>query len=457
MVETISSCIFLMPLVEFCVICVLTQLWWNTKANPPPTFVYYSNIEEDRTMRKILLVIFICLSLISPASASAESVGVFTEISGTVEIRSLINDEFRQAKIGESVDVSDAIYTHDNARAEITFNDGNLIRLASKTRLKVKEYVISGSDSSEVINLLRGTIRNIVKVVFDPDFQEKKGKYEIHTPIAVCGVRGTDFFVSHEQGVSGAVFVTGKGYSYSSDVPGEVVTMTAGQQMATRSAKEAPQVSPAKAQDIEQFKNATQARAQKGKEQKEIKALPQKAAVKGLEKKQEQKEIKAATKDSKQNKDQNKEQEDKDKDKDKDKDDSKKTGGFFEAVRGFFQSSSAKDKGVASSSSKGASGNSAASGGKGNSSSGSSGGGNSGGGDSGGGDSGGGDSGGGNSGGGNSGGGSSGGDSSGGDSSGGDSSGGDSSGGNDGGGGNGGGGDGGGGNSGGGGKGGSKK
>jgi len=76
-------------------------------------------------------------------------------------------------------------------------------------------------------------------------------------------------------------------------VPGEVVTMTAGQQMATRSAKEAPQVSPAKAQDIEQFKNATQARAQKGKEQKEIKALPQKAAVKGLEKKQEQKEIKS--------------------------------------------------------------------------------------------------------------------------------------------------------------------
>ncbi len=153
-------------------------------------------------MKKIQLIIIICLSLVIAVSASAKSVGVFTNVSGTVEVLSLYDDEFRQAKMGEDVAVSDAIYTHDNARAEITFHDGNVIRLASETRIEVREYAMRGSESSEVLNLLEGTIRNIVKVVFDSDFQEKKGKYEIHTPIAVCGVRGTDFFASHEQNAS---------------------------------------------------------------------------------------------------------------------------------------------------------------------------------------------------------------------------------------------------------------
>jgi len=218
-------------------------------------------------MRKILLTIVICLSLISAVPASAKSVGVFTEISGTVEIRSLYEDASRQAKMGENVNVSDAIYAHDNARAEVTFHDGNVIRLASKTRIEVKDYAMRGSESSEVIKLLRGKLRNIVKVVFDTDFQKKKGKYEIHTPIAVCGVRGTDFFAYHEQEVSGAAFVTGRGYAYNRDVPDEVVTLTAGQQMTARTGREAPKVAPARSKDIDKLKKATLSKAKIDKKQ----------------------------------------------------------------------------------------------------------------------------------------------------------------------------------------------
>jgi len=239
-------------------------------------------------MRKRLLIIIICLSLISAVSASAKSVGVFTKISGTVEIQNLYEGESRQAKMGEDVNVSDAIYAHDNARAEVTFHDGNVIRLASETRIEIREYAMRGSESSEVINLLRGKLRNIVKVVFDSDFQKKKGKYEIHTPIAICGVRGTDFFAYHEQKVSGAVFVEGKGYAYSRDVPNEVVTLTAGQQMTARTGREAPKVAPARSKDIERFKKATRSRAKIDREPQKVKES-QKPAAKVTNQKQDRK------------------------------------------------------------------------------------------------------------------------------------------------------------------------
>jgi len=380
--------------------------------------------EMDCAMKKILSLTVVIVLCVAAASACAQSIGHFTALTGTVEVRSFHEDEARQAKTGGPVFVSDVVKTVDDARAEITFRDGNIVRLASDTRLRVSEYTMQGPKSSEIIRLFRGKIRNIVTVVFDRNFLNKKGRYEVHTGIAVCGVRGTDFFAFHERGVSGAAFVEGRGYAYSSEAPGDVVTLAAGQQMTARAATEPPQITPARSKDIEQFKKETQTRAQKGKE------APAKKAVPNV---------------SKQKKEQKKD-------------------GFLEGLKGLFQSSAAKnkEKGSAeakgksssqgksaeapgqSSSGKGASGESAASGGKGSNSgesagggsssgAGNSGGGNSGGGNSGGGNSGGGNSGGGNSGGGNSGGGNSGGGNSGGGNSGGGNSGGNSGGGNSGG------------------------
>jgi hypothetical protein len=40
-------------------------------------------------------------------------------------------------------------------------------------------------------------------------------RYEVHTPTAVCGVRGTDFFMYYEKGESGATFKEGFGYGYN--------------------------------------------------------------------------------------------------------------------------------------------------------------------------------------------------------------------------------------------------
>jgi len=186
-----------------------------------------------------------------------------------------------------------------------------------------------------------GKLRNIVNVVYDTEPGTKEGGYEVHTPTAVCGVRGTDFFVYHEDNVSGAIFVEGKGYVYSMDVPGEIVTLTAGQQMTVPSAKEPPRVGPARPEEIEKLKNATRPPGQTGKGRKPAKVPPQRVTGKGLEQRPGQGKGPPGT---------------------------DRPRSLLEAIRDFFKSDAAKhtgegpEKSRGKSSSRGKSGGSAASG-----------------------------------------------------------------------------------------------
>jgi len=245
-------------------------------------------------MKRTLFLAIIILTVTINTFASTKSIGVFTAVSGTVEVQNS-HDVTRLAKEGGMVNVLDVVYTHDNARAEILFHDGNIIRLAPKTRLKIKEYELKGSRSSHIINLLMGKLRNIVNVIYDSGQGTKEGGYEVHTPTAVCGVRGTDFFVYYEDNLSGAMFLKGKGYVYSMDVPDEIVTITAGQQMTVPSAKEPPRVGPARPEEIEKLKNATQLPRQAGKVKKPARVPTQKVTGKGLEQRPGQGKDKAGT------------------------------------------------------------------------------------------------------------------------------------------------------------------
>ena len=222
-------------------------------------------------MRKTLFAAIIVLLLIIAASASAKSVGLFTATTGSVEVQGILEDEARPARAGDHLNETDIVRTDDSATAEITFHDGNIVLLAPKTYMKIAEYKIKGPESSEIIELLYGKLRNIVETVFGKDFKTKMGRYEVHTPTAICGVRGTDFFVSHERGISHAVFAKGNGYAFSRNVPDEVVTITAGQTMVAKSANKAPSVGRAKAGDIEKLKREMPRHARQDKAKNRVK------------------------------------------------------------------------------------------------------------------------------------------------------------------------------------------
>ena len=64
-------------------------------------------------MKKILSLTLIILAITFTSSASAKSIGIFTAVSGTVEVQGFYDDLSRQVKIGAIVNVSDVVYTFD--------------------------------------------------------------------------------------------------------------------------------------------------------------------------------------------------------------------------------------------------------------------------------------------------------------------------------------------------------
>lgn len=97
----------------------------------------------------------------------------------------------RSLRRGSSVGTGDTIATK-LARAQIRFSDGSLVALRPNTEFKIEEYHFNGAaDGSEkgVYNLIKGGLRTLTGVIGKSNRQN----YQLKTPVATIGIRGTDF------------------------------------------------------------------------------------------------------------------------------------------------------------------------------------------------------------------------------------------------------------------------
>lgn len=207
---------------------------------------------------KIAGLLVIALLLATSAYALAESAGKMTSIEGKVDITKP-GKAAVPAKLGDLVYVGDIIRTKLKSKCEVTFTDGNVLRLAENTRVRVSEYAM-GKDGT--LDLFRGKIQSIVGATG----VVKGSKYEVHTPTAIAGVRGTNFFTYYQAGVTGVIFKEGQGYGYSLNRPEEVVTIKPGQAMIVVDPSQPPILRPATPQEIDKHTQDT-APSEKGKEE----------------------------------------------------------------------------------------------------------------------------------------------------------------------------------------------
>ncbi|MBM4272049.1 MAG: FecR domain-containing protein [Deltaproteobacteria bacterium] len=212
-------------------------------------------------MKKTSLIIgLLALFILLPLTVNAAPVGKFTNIEGKVDVTKP-GKKAVLAKLGDQVEVGDIIRTKIKSKCELTLIDGNVLRLAENTRMRISEYMIRKDEQRGTMSLFRGKMQSIVKATG----VIKGSRYEVHTPMAVCGVRGTNFFTFHQAGVSGAIFKEGTGYGYSINRPEVVVTITPGQAMVVTSATAPPVVRPATAVEIEKhLKDTTPTEKPKG-------------------------------------------------------------------------------------------------------------------------------------------------------------------------------------------------
>ena len=173
----------------------------------------------------VLLVALLFLLLPQIASAS-NSVGTITITLGRVDLLKPGTERAVAVFAGHRLEMGDVVRTKSESKAELALNDGSIIRLAQKTRFEITEFVIEGGERNKSsFRLLRGKIRAIVSD--KASLKGNPGSFEVNTPTAIAGVRGTDFYIYYI-GSSG-ILVTEGTVAVFSPPSGKFVSVTAGQ------------------------------------------------------------------------------------------------------------------------------------------------------------------------------------------------------------------------------------
>ena len=158
-------------------------------------------------LRPVMVCIgFMCalsfLSLSSQAYA-AEAIGKFTHVEGKVDILRQGALPAVTAHVDDALFQKDIIRTKSSSRAEVLFRDNTVIRIAQRSRVDISEY-FTGETHKGIIKLSRGQVQAVVdkKVTKQISLAPGSNRFEIQTPNAVAGVRGTTFNVLYDRNVT---------------------------------------------------------------------------------------------------------------------------------------------------------------------------------------------------------------------------------------------------------------
>lgn len=177
-----------------------------------------------------LTIIFI-FSLFIVNLSHAALAGKITLLEGRVDVLKTGKNTVTLVKAGDPVDAGDIYRAKSDGRAEIKFINGNILKIAPRTRAEIKEALFDGNKSSNVIKLHRGRVQAISSEEFTKKVAAfaEGNRYEVHTPNAVAGIRGSNMIVSYMNMVTGTLFITGRGYQYNPNDPDkEIVNIVAG-------------------------------------------------------------------------------------------------------------------------------------------------------------------------------------------------------------------------------------
>lgn len=100
--------------------------------------------------------------------------------------------EVRELAKGDDVYGGDRIDTADNGRVQMRFTDGGLVSLMPNTTFSVEEYLHEGKaeeEASLVFGMLKGGLRTVTGTIG----KVQHDQYELKTPVATLGIRGTEY------------------------------------------------------------------------------------------------------------------------------------------------------------------------------------------------------------------------------------------------------------------------
>lgn len=140
-----------------------------------------------------LLLMFAAVPIQAMAAAKA---GKVIMAKGSVE--AIAGDSRRQLKRRSAVHTSEVVTTAKDSRAQIRFVDGALLTLEQESELAIEEYSYqseSGKPDQVLMRLVKGGLRTVTGAIGKSNQQA----YQLNTPLATIGIRGTMFRVDLDQ------------------------------------------------------------------------------------------------------------------------------------------------------------------------------------------------------------------------------------------------------------------
>jgi len=153
--------------------------------------------------------------LLAAAGAQAQSeVGTVAATLGMLQIQR--GGTWQDATLGAPVFVGDRLRTGGTEQAKIVLRDDSVLDLAPNTELVLETQVFDPSAHrfQSLLRLAKGKVRAWVSEYY----REPRARYEVETPTAIAGVRGTEFITLYNSasevteivGITEQVEVAGK-------------------------------------------------------------------------------------------------------------------------------------------------------------------------------------------------------------------------------------------------------
>ena len=174
------------------------------------------------------IVALLLLVLSAASAAAATQVGSVTRVVGACT--GTIGAETRTLVAGTPVYRDEILATGDDARLAVTLDDGTVLTVGENARLTIDAFVFDPAGANTLHATVAGAFR-YVSGALSPDATRTAS---VTTPVALIGVRGTDFWGGPIDGgfgvalFEGSIAVTSGGVTRILEAPGLGVDVAPG-------------------------------------------------------------------------------------------------------------------------------------------------------------------------------------------------------------------------------------
>jgi hypothetical protein len=136
-----------------------------------------------------LVLLLACASI----ARGQEKVGSAAALEGKAEVLHRGATAWLPLAAGDPVFVGDQVRTLADSKLKIVFQEDSVLSLAASSTLAVTEQTAAPAPVSS-FSLLLGTLKAIVT----ERYSEPRARFEVETPTAIAGVRGTGFIATYD-------------------------------------------------------------------------------------------------------------------------------------------------------------------------------------------------------------------------------------------------------------------